>query len=229
MNVLKSFFIEEDLFVSLGWLGLDYKKSLKNRIFKSLYLCIMILILGIIFSNIYLCVFSFPIALIYYKYMYYQIKKNRMAQILIKKRMFPSFVKKILILLRTNNIYISLKIMTEFTDEPYKSFLLELIEDIDFDKGITPYLNFSKKLEFDEATQIMLMIYTFTNMTKSNKHLVSLDSLITKLYDNELDEAIESKKRMLWIYPNYTIITMLALIFSLAIYMFIDVLTKVSF
>lgn len=143
--------------------------------------------------------------------------------------MFPSFVKKLLILLRTNNIYRSLNIMIDFTDEPYKNYLKILVEEINFDKGINPYINFAKKLEFDEAIQIMLMVYTFTNMTKSDKHMASLDNLISKLYDNELDEAIESKKRMLWIYPNYTIITMLVLIFSLAIYMFIDVLAKVSF
>lgn len=228
-NIIKKFFVEEDLKNSLGWLGIEYKKAIKQRIFKSLYALIFLLVIGILLKKYFLCALSVPIFLIYYKYLYYDIKKSRAAQILIKRRMFPSFIKKILILLRTNNIYISLKIMTDFTDEPYKSFLIVLTDEMNHDKGINPYLNFAKKLEFDEATQIMLMIYTFTNITKSDKHLISLDNLITKLYDNELEEAIETKKRMLWIFPNYTIITMLALIFSLAIYMFVDVLSKVSF
>lgn len=229
MNILKKILIEEDLYMSLGWLGLDYKKALVKRISKSLYILMFFFFLFVAFKNYFYILLGIIFSFFYYKYLYYEIKKKRSSLILIKRRMFPSFVKKILILLRTNNIYKSLSIMIDFTDEPYKKYLIELVSDIDLNKGISPYTDFAKKLEFDEAMQIMLMIYTFTNVNKSDKHLESLDSLISKLYDNELEEAIEVKKRMLWIYPNYTILTMLVLIFSIAIYMFIDVLSKVSF
>lgn len=226
---MKKFFIEDDLIQNLGWLGIDYKKAMKKRILQTLLIFVAMIFLGYTINNNYLMLIAMPVSLVYYKFLYIQIKNNRKAQILLKRRMFPSFVKKLLILLRTNNIYMSLKIMVDFTDEPYKTFLLELIKDINEDKSRKPYVDFANKLEFSEANQIMLMVYTFTNITKSDKHLISLDNLISKLNDNELEEAMETKKRTLWLFPNYTILTMLALIFSLAIYMFIDILSGVSF
>ena len=43
-----------------------------------------------------------------------------------------------------------------------------------------------------------------------------------------LDEIVEEKKRMLWLYPNFSIIAMLILVFSLAIYMFGSILGEVN-
>ncbi len=90
----------------------------------------------------------------------------------------------------------------------------------------TGYYNW--KMEFIEAYQIMAMLYTFSEHAMSKKHLVSLESMISDLYDNEIDEIVESKKRMLWIYPNFCIIAMLILVFTLAAFMFISIMGEVS-
>ena len=135
---------------------------------------------------------------------------------------------KILILIRTNNVYTSFVKMVEYTDEPIKKYLLELIEEIKNDKSIKPFNNFADKMEFIEAYQIMAMLYTFSEHAMSKKHLVSLETMISNLYDNEIDEIIEEKKRMLWLYPNFCIIAMLFLVFSLAIFMFISIMGQVS-
>lgn len=60
------------------------------------------------------------------------------------------------------------------------------------------------------------------------KHLSNLENMIFQLYNNEIDEVIESKKRLMWMYPNFTILTMMALIFALAIFMLFDTLKGVS-
>ena len=52
--------------------------------------------------------------------------------------------------------------------------------------------------------------------------------MIFQLYNNEIDVVIESKKRLMWMYPNFTILTMMALIFALAIFMLFDTLKGVS-
>jgi len=142
--------------------------------------------------------------------------------------MFPAFVKKILILIRTNNVYTSLLKMVDYTDEPIKQYLIELIENIKEDKSIKPFNEFASKMEFIEAYQIMAMLYTFSEHAMSKKHLVSLETMISHLYDNEIDEIVEGKKRMLWLYPNFCIIGMLILVFSLAIYMFISIMSGVN-
>ena len=228
MKLVKNFFIEEDLKVILAWLGIDYKKAMKNRIILSCFFAFITLFLGIYFKNIYIGVASIFVGFGYYKYQYFSVKKRKKKQIALKRRMFPSFVKKILILIRTNNVYTSLIKMVDYTDEPIKKYLLELIEDIKEDKSMTPFNNFASKMEFIEAYQIMAMLYTFSEHAMSKKHLVSLETMISHLYDNEIDEVIENKKRMLWIYPNFCIVAMLILVFTLAVFMFVSIMGEVN-
>lgn len=226
---IKNFFIEEDLEVLLGWLGINYKKALKNRIKNSIIIFILFLILGIILQKYWISGLSFVISIFYYKMQYYSTKKKRKQLIVIKKRMFPSMVKKLLILLRTNNIYVSLNKLLTFTDEPIRKYLKELIDEIDDDKSITPYINFANKMEFIEAYQVMVMLYTFSEKSMSKSHLKSLEDMIFQLYNNEIEDVIETKKRLMWLYPNYVILSMMAMIFSLAIFMLLDIMNGVNF
>lgn len=226
---IKSFFIENDLKVLLGWLGINYKKAMKNRIKNSILIGIFLLVLGIVFKNVYICIFSIIIGLFYYKLQYYLTKNKRIKIVIIKKRMFPSLVKKLLILLRTNNIYVSLNKLVDFTDEPIRKYLIELIEEINKDKSVQPYVNFANKMEFMEAYQVMIMLYTFSEKAMKKEHLSSLEDMIFQLYNNEIDDVVESKKRLMWMYPNFVILTMMAMIFSIAIYMFMDMMKGVTF
>lgn len=228
MNVIKNFFIEEDLKDILGWLGIDYKKSMNNRVILSCFFACFTGFIGLYFKNIYIIIFSIFIGIGYYKYQYFSVKKRKKKQIALKRRMFPSFVKKMLILIRTNNVYTSFVKMIDYTDDPIKTYLIDLVEDIKKDKSIAPFNKFANKMEFIEAYQIMAMLYTFSEHAMSKKHLVSLESMVSHLYDNEVDEIIEEKKRLLWLYPNFSIIAMLALVFSLALYMFISILSEVN-
>lgn len=228
MKLVKNFFVEEDLKIILAWLGIDYKKAMKNRIILSCFFAFITLFLGIYFKNVYIGVASMFVGFGYYKYQYFSVKKRKKKQIALKRRMFPSFVKKILILIRTNNVYTSLIKMVDYTDEPIKKYLLELIEDIKDDKSMTPFNKFASKMEFIEAYQIMAMLYTFSEHAMSKKHLVSLETMISHLYDNEIDEVIENKKRMLWIYPNFCIVAMLILVFTLAVFMFVSIMGEVN-
>lgn len=144
-NKFKDFFIEDDLKIILGWLGINFKKAMKNRIKNSVFLFVLFLIIGIVFKNIYISLSSILISIVYYKIQYLLLKNEKKKVIALKRRMFPSMVKKLLILLRTNNTYISLNKLLDFTDNPIKKYLIEMIQEIDLDKSVKPYLNFAKK------------------------------------------------------------------------------------
>lgn len=226
---IKQFFIEEDLKVLLGWLGINYKKAVRNRIKNSILLFLLFLGIGIILKNLYFLFLALFISVFYYKLQYYLTKNQRKKLIQLKKRMFPSMVKKLLILLRTNNIYVSLNKLIDFTDDPIKKYLIQLVKEIDADKTVRPYVNFANNMEFIEAYQVMIMLYTFSEKSMSQTHLNSLENMILQLYENEIDDMIESKKRLMWLYPNYVILTMLIMIFALAGFMFIDIMKEVNF
>lgn len=202
---------------------------MKNRIKNSVFLFVLFLIIGIVFKNIYISLSSVLISIVYYKIQYLLLKNEKKKVIALKRRMFPSMVKKLLILLRTNNTYISLNKLLDFTDNPIKKYLIEMIQEIDLDKSVKPYLNFAKKMEFVEAYQVMIMLYTFSEKSTSKSHLSSLEAMIFQLYNNEIDDVIERKKRLMWMYPNFTILTMMSMIFALSIFMLLDVVKGVSF
>ncbi len=226
---MKSFFIENDLKVLLNWLGINYKSALKKRIIYSIVITLVMFLLGTLLHSIVIIFLSIIIGLGYYKYQYYEIRLKKEKQKTIKKRMFPSFIKKLLILIKTNNIYQTLNKLVTYTDDPIKKHLITLIKDIDYDKSIKPYLSFAQNMEFPEAYQIMIVIYTFTEHLMEKEHLKSLEKMISNLYENEMEEYIEKKKRFLWLIPNISIITMLILVFALAIFMFANIFNEVRF
>ena len=50
MDIIKSFFIEEDLKNLLGWLGINYKKAMKNRFLISFIVTLAVAFLGFYFK-----------------------------------------------------------------------------------------------------------------------------------------------------------------------------------
>jgi len=94
MTFVKNFFIEEDLETILGWLGINYKKAMKNRIIISSFFTLVVIFLAIYFKNIYIGISSIFIGIGYYKYQYLSVKKRKNKMVAIKRRMFPSFVKR---------------------------------------------------------------------------------------------------------------------------------------
>lgn len=56
MDTIKNFFIEDDLKTILGWLGINYKKAMKNRIILSFFFALCTLFLGYYFKSIYIMV-----------------------------------------------------------------------------------------------------------------------------------------------------------------------------
>lgn len=225
---IKSFFIEKDLKIYLENFNLNYKKYMKNRILQSLMIIVIVIIFTLILKSPKILILAIPLSILIYKYKYISLIKYKKNQIIMKKRMFPIFVKEILLLVRTNNIYNALKKEIEYTPEPIKTYLIELIEDIDKDKSKKPFDKFADKMEFEQSSLVMSMLYTFNEYALNRDHLKSLELLISQLYNNEIEEYIENKKKNLWIYSNYTILTMLAFTFGLGIFMFVEILGKVN-
>ena len=224
---LQSIFVEDDLKQLTDWLGLNYKQAIKKRFMQSFIFIPLALVVYIALGNVFIATVVALMSVAYYKLQYFQVKYKKSNIIAIKRRMFPPFVKKLLLLLRTNNIYKSLCLAVQYVDEPIKTYLIELIEEIDNDKSIKPYQHFAEKMEFGEAHQIMNMLYIFNEHSTDERHLAQLEEVISALSANEIDEMIERKKRSLWIYPNITILTMLAVVFGLAAYMFVSLLSDV--
>lgn len=227
MEILRNFFIEDDLKQLTDWLGLNYVQAIKRRFLQSMIFIPLAILTYILLGNMFIAIAIALFSIVYYKYQYIQIKYKKSNIITIKRRMFPGFVKKIALLLRTNNVYNSLSYLIDYVDEPIKTYLKELIAEIDNDKSIEPYKHFARKMEFSEAHQIMNTLYIFNEHGQDEKLLDQLESVISALSANEIDEMIERKKRNLWLYPNITIITMLVIIFGLAAYMFTSILGEI--
>ena len=129
MRVIKNFFVEEDLKIILAWLGINYKKAMQNRIILSCFFALITIFLGVYFKSVYIGCASIFVGLGYYKFQYFSVKKRKNKQVALKRRMFPAFVKKMLILIRTNNVYTSFIKMIDYTDELIKKYFFRTCDE----------------------------------------------------------------------------------------------------
>lgn len=227
MNKIKNIFIEKDLKYNLERCNLNYKKFQRIRIFQSVFILVLMSLL--IYNIDYRFIFiSVILSFITYKYKYFELLKNIQKIKKIKRRMFPLFIKDILLFLKTNNVYNSLKKELEYSNEPIKKHLENLILDIEEDKTIIPYQTFARNMEFKEAELVMSMLFTFSEYSLKSENLKSLEILIDKLYENEIEAFVENKKKHLFLYSNYTILLMVSFTFGLAAFMFLEILGKVN-
>ena len=162
------------------------------------------------------------------KYGITSVKRLRVNKRREIRKYFPGFLKDVLLLIRTNNLHIAFLKETEYAPEPIRNVLEELIEEMDRDKTRKPFEKFAGKVGTDEALLAMRMLYTFNEHSLNRTHLKSLELLVDKLYQNEIQEFIKKKKKKLWFYSNLTILIMLFIIFNFAIFMFWDAIIYIT-
>lgn len=218
--------MEKDLKDLTSNLNINYNLFKRNRIIETVIMLFISITLFLINDIFFICIFLLPYLV--YKGKYNNLVKNKNNLIKMNQKLFPFFIKDLLILLKTNNVYNSLKEELNFIGEPYKTYITNLLNEMDSDKSKKPFDNFAAKLGFNEANLVMNTLYTFQEYSISKEHLENLDLLVEQLYNNMINQAIEEKKRYNFLYSNALILTCLLFTFSFGVYMFLNILNEVS-
>lgn len=185
---------ETHLDTYLSYFRTEKKKFLLIRCIYGLIL-FCFFALGILFIKEYLWLMSLPIIFYMgYKIPYLNLILNKKKSDLINSYLFPQFLGSFLALLSSSgNVYQTLVETVEYTDDPLRSELNNLIEKIEQGNNRDDYLAFADYIGTSEAYMIMDMIYQFSEYGVQKEAIQELENYIHTLQENKVDELIQQK------------------------------------
>lgn len=95
------------------------------------------------------------------------------------------------------NVYKAFQELLPFSSEELKERIEKMIEDIDEDKSIKPYINFAKRFKDNEIEQLLICIYQMVDDGNNEKYVNQFEIIFSKLRDEKYKNIIERKDKSL--------------------------------
>ena len=182
----------------IDFIGLDYKKELlKLSLFFSVPL--LIGVLGFIFlKEITFLVIAIILGVIadYVLFSSYQNKRdeiyrNRDDEFINIINYFQTFISN------GNGVYKAFSKLLEYSSSWMHEKIEEFLLDIDMDKSVKPFVDFSANFKINVAKNIMLSIYQMIDEGEDEVHLKQFENLFTQVSIKHQDEIKEKKAKSL--------------------------------
>ena len=120
-----------------------------------------------------------------------RIKKERDEEFINVINYFQTFITN------RNNVYQSFSKLMEYSSEWMQEKIQRMLNDIDIDKSVKPFVDFANWFEISVAKNIMLSIYQMIDEGEDNSHLSQFETLFNQLNQSHQDDLKESKKKSL--------------------------------
>lgn len=111
-------------------------------------------------------------------------------------------------------VYNALEDCLRYCSDSLAEKMRNMLEEIDLDKSIAPYMNFAKNFENLEIKQVLISIYKMSIEGSGEEYISQFDSLFTALSKAKREKAIETEKGK---YENFNFMPMLASALSMGI------------
>lgn len=95
------------------------------------------------------------------------------------------------------NVYKAFQELLPFSSEELKERIEKMIEDIDEDKSIKPYINFAKRFKDNEIEQLLICIYQMVDDGNNEKYVNQFEIIFSRLRDEKYKNIIERKDKSL--------------------------------
>ena len=118
-----------------------------------------------------------------------KMKKERFDEFIIIISYFQTYI------FNHNNVYQSFRKVTEFASPWMKNALDRLLIEIDSDKSVQPYVNFSLLFEEKIVYNIMLSIFQMVDQGESGDNLQQFVILFNQISQNHHEELKKSKEK----------------------------------
>lgn len=226
------FFVEKDMPIYEEYFRLDRKRFTTKRIFISLILVVLFVVMyAVLKSNILLLSLPF-VALAGYKLPYLDLVKKKNKDDIIKQYMFPTFLRYFISLLDTQgNVYQTLRATVPYLNEPLKTEVLKMVIKLEKQKinNLDVFMDFAEFIGSSEAHMIMGMIYEFNEEGINKDDVRELEKTIKELQENKTTELIEQKVLRLDKHANPVMLYGLAYIMGFTILVFVSYLRSIPF
>lgn len=93
------------------------------------------------------------------------------------------------------NVYQAFKSLIPYSSPWMEEQILSLINDIDNDKSVKPFMTFANKFTNKVAGNVMLSIYQMVDEGENNIHMLQFESLFQQLSKDLNEQRIDEKER----------------------------------
>lgn len=93
------------------------------------------------------------------------------------------------------NVYQAFKSLVPYSSPWMEEQILSLINDIDNDKSVKPFINFANKFTNKVVANVMLSIYQMVDEGENNIHMMQFESMFQQLSKDLNEQRIDEKDR----------------------------------
>ena len=189
-------------------LGLSYQKEV------FIILLLILLTLGAGLSFIYLLnqmligiiAIAIGVIIIYFYISRYSTlerkqQKSHVDQLISLISYFEIFISN------GHNVYTSFKMLLEYSDSFLQDAITSLLNQIDVDKTVGPYITFASKFNDHIVESLMLSIYQMVDNGEDAINLNEFDILFNNIKDKYHNDLIENQKKSLDSLNTFPLIT----------------------
>lgn len=174
--------------------NLNYKKEIRNRILINILAIVPFLLIIILKQNfailIYFLLFLLLTNAFYYTSYDRKISKNKNNLINDFINVFSYFR---IYISNNRNVYMSIKEISNYGTPYIKNKLLELLDAIDEDKSIKPFLTFSSYFESKKVEEVMIAIYEMID-EGNNENYISQFVSSFESFKRRIETSAEEKR-----------------------------------
>ena len=106
-----------------------------------------------------------------------------------------------------HNVYTSFKMLLEYSDSFLQDAITSLLNQIDVDKTVGPYITFASKFNDHIVESLMLSIYQMVDNGEDAINLNEFDILFNNIKDKYHNDLIENQKKSLDSLNTFPLIT----------------------
>lgn len=118
-----------------------------------------------------------------------EILKDRENELITMISYFQFFISN------SYNVYQAFKSLIPYSSSWMEEQILSLINEIDNDKSVKPFMNFANKFTNKVAGNVMLSIYQMVDEGENNIHMLQFESLFQQLSKDLNEQRIDEKDR----------------------------------
>ena len=188
----------------LSALGLSYKREIGVLITLNI-LCVALLVFAyfilkqlliVLVGVLVLGIINF-LYLSRYSQMERKIEKDHVDELIALLTYFEIYISN------KNNVYTSLKMLIPFSSPFMEEALTTLLNQIDKDKSVEPFVAFSNKFSNKIIESLMLSIYQMVDNGEDTRQFIEFDNLFSNVSREFHNSLIEEKSKSLEVMNSF--------------------------
>ena len=182
----------------ISMLGLSYQKEMSILALLVIVVISITLVLTLLVKQIYLALIAlaFGVVLIYFYISRYKtLEKNQQKENVDELISLLSYFE--IFISNGNNVYTSLKMLLPYAGLFIQDALSSMLNQIDVDKTVGPYITFASKFNNRVVDSLMLSIYQMVDNGGSSMELTEFELLFNNIKNKNQEELIDAKKKSL--------------------------------